>query len=216
MTRVILAETVHLFRSGLVALMDGEPDIRVVETVDCARKLLATAAHCRPEVVLVDLDLPDLDGVDATFRLLTLLPGCRVIIMAERRRPGDLRRAIEAGAEGFLLKDTTPARLIQAIRDVANGERVIDAETAFAELATSRSPLTPRELEVLRETAKGATVAETARSLFLATGTVRNYLARIVTKVGARTRLEAVAIAEENGWLGGVVPRTPRSARPGR
>ncbi|RFU36852.1 DNA-binding response regulator [Actinomadura logoneensis] len=213
MIRVILAENIHLFRSGLVALLDGEADIRVVETVDCGRKLLAATAHCRPEVALVDLGLPDLDGVEAAARLLDLVPQCAVIIMAERRQPGDLRRAVAAGAVGFLLKDTSPERLVQAIHDVAAGERVIDAELAFAELATSQSPLTPRELEVLRETAKGATVAEIARSLFLATGTVRNYLARIVSKVGARTRLEAVAIAEENGWLGGATPRAPRTPR---
>ncbi|MCP2337635.1 response regulator [Actinomadura rupiterrae] len=216
MIRVLIAENVHLFRSGLVALLDGEPDISVVETVDCGSKLLAATAHCRPEVALVDLGLPDLDGIDTGAMLLERVPDCAVIIMAEHRRPGDLRRAAAAGAGGFLLKDTSPARLVQAIRDVANGERVIDADLAFSELTASQSPLTPRELDVLRATADGATVAEIARSLFLAAGTVRNYLARIVSKVGARTRLEAVAIAEENGWLWNGTSRSRRRYRPER
>lgn len=201
MIRVLVAEDVHLFRSGLVALLGGESDISVAETVECGRKLAAAGPHCEPDVALIDIDLADMDGITATRFLHEQVPRCAVIIMAERRRPGDLRRAVAGGAVGFVLKDTSPAELVDAIRRVARGERVIDAELAFAELGATQSPLTPRELDVLKAAAEGATVGEIAQQLFLSCGTVRNYLARILTKIGARTRVEAVTIAREHGWL---------------
>lgn len=200
--RVIVAEDVHLFRSGLVALLRGEPDIFVAETVECGRELKAVGRHSKPDVALIDMDLTDVDGVSATRVLLEAVPSCAVIIMAERSRPGDLRRAVAAGAVGFVLKDTSPAELVDAIRRVSRGERVLDADLAYAELGGAvQSPLTPRELDVLRAAAEGATVVEIAQQLFLSCGTVRNYLARVLNKIDARTRVEAVMIAREHGWL---------------
>jgi two-component system response regulator DesR len=199
--RVLIAEQIHLFRSGLVALLADETEITVVETVDNGRKVAAAARHCAPDVALIDLDLTDVDGFTATREVCEAMPGCSVILMAGRRRAGDLKRAVAAGAAGFVLKDSSPAELAEAIRRVARGERVIDADLAFAELGTVPTPLTPRELDVLTVAAEGATVREIAERLFLTTGTVRNYLSRVVTKTGARTRVEAVTIARDRGWL---------------
>jgi two-component system response regulator DesR len=199
--RVLIAEEIQLFRSGLVALLADEPDLTVVEAVDNGKKVASAARHSAPDVALIDLDLTDLDGFTATREVCEAEPGCAVILMAARRRPGDLKRAVAAGAVGFVLKDSSPTELSDAIRHVARGERVIDADLAFAELGTVPTPLTPRELDVLSVAAEGATVREIAERLFLTTGTVRNYLSRVVTKTGARTRVEAVTIAHERGWL---------------
>jgi two-component system, NarL family, response regulator DesR len=199
--RVLIAEDVHLLRSGLVALLEGEHDISVAETVDCGDKLVPAGRQCEPHVTLIDSDLNDMDGFTATRMLRAAVPDCAVIIMADQRRPGDLRRCVSAGAVGFVLKNTSPAELADAIRRVARGERVLDAGLAFAELAAEQCPLTPRELDVLQAAAAGATVVEIAQQLFLSSGTVRNYLARAVTKIGARTRVEAVAMAKDHGWL---------------
>ncbi|MFG2001061.1 response regulator [Spirillospora sp. NPDC048911] len=203
MIRVLIAEDVHLFRSGLVALLDGEPDISVAGTVERGAKLVPAARGGDPQVALIDIDLTDMDGFTAAGLLQEQFPDCGVIIMAGQCRKGDLRRAVAAGAAGFLLKDASPADLVDAIRRVARGERVIDADVAFAELGGRRadSPLTPREVEVLKAAAEGCTVGEIAQRLYLASGTVSNYLSRILTKIDARTRVEAVAIAKERGWL---------------
>ncbi|KAB2339837.1 response regulator transcription factor [Actinomadura rudentiformis] len=203
MIRVLIADDMHLLRSGLVALLDGEPDISVAATVECGGKLVAAARGGAPQVALIDIDLTDMDGFKAARLLRDQMPGCAVIIMADRCRAGDLRRAVAAGADGFLLKDTSPADLVDAIRRVADGERVIDGGVAFAELGEGKtdSPLTPREVEVLKAAAEGCTVGEIAQRLYLASGTVSNYLSRILTKIDARTRVEAVAIAKERGWL---------------
>jgi two-component system response regulator DesR len=199
--RVLIAEEIHLFRSGLVALLADETEMTVVETVENGRKVAAAARHCVPDVALIDLDLTDVDGFTATREVCAAVPGCSVIVMAGRRRAGDLKRAVAAGAVGFVLKDSSPTELAEAIRQVSRGERVIDADLAFAELGTVPTPLTPRELDVLSVAAEGATVREIAERLFLTTGTVRNYLSRVVTKTGARTRVEAVTIARDRGWL---------------
>lgn len=201
MIRVLIAENLHLFRSGLVALLDDEQDISVTEAVEYGRKLVAAGYECEPDVALIDIDLTDMDGFTATKTLREKVPSCAVVIMAGHKRLGDLRRAVDAGAVGFVLKDTSPTDLANAIRRVARGERVIDADMAFAELGAAQSPLTPRELDVLKAAAEGATVSEIAERLFLSIGTVRNYLSRTVTKMGARTRVEAVTIAREHGWL---------------
>ncbi|MFI0444387.1 response regulator [Actinomadura sp. 6N118] len=203
MIRVLIADDMQLLRSGLVALLDGEPDISVAGTVECGAKLVAAARRGAPQVALIDFDLTDMDGFKAIRLLHDQMPSCAVIIMAERCRSGDLRRGVATGAAGFLLKDTSPAELVDAIRRVARGERVIDADLAFAELGEGKadSPLTPREVEVLKAAAEGCTVGEIAQRLYLASGTVSNYLSRILTKIDARTRVEAVAIAKERGWL---------------
>nr|WP_308287087.1 response regulator transcription factor [Actinomadura parmotrematis] len=207
---IVIAENLQLFRSGLVALLANEPDISVVETVESRSKLAAAVRHSQPRVALIDIDLAGeesagdpsaRDGIAAAGAVLAQAPACRVVIMAERRRPGDLRRAVAAGAAGFVMKDISPAELADAVRRVARDEQVIDAALAFAEIGAARSPLTPRELEVLRAAAQGGTVTEIAGELYLSSGTVRNYLARALTKMGARTRVEAVSKAREHGWL---------------
>jgi two-component system response regulator DesR len=199
--RVLIAEDAHLLRSGLVALLRNEQGISVTEAVDCGKELVAAGRQHEPDVALVDVDLADMDGFTATKILLEKVPDCAVVLMAGRRRPGDLRRTVTACADGYLLKDTSPAELVDAIRRVARGERVIDANMAIAELSTRQNPLTPRELDVLKVAAEGAPIKEIAERLFLSRGTVRNYLSRTLTKLGARTRVEAVSIASEHGWL---------------
>lgn len=201
MIQVLIAENVHLIRSGLLSLLSEIEGMQVVEAVDRCGKLAAAALRHKPDVALVDTDLPDFDAFSAVHRLRGDVPGCAVIMMAPKRRSGDLRRAVLAGASGFVLKDTSPAELVEAIRRVARGGRVIDAELAVVELSAVRSPLTPREVEVLQVVAQGATVSEIAEELYLSCGTVRNYLSRILAKLDARTRIEAVKIAQARGWL---------------
>ncbi|MGI8332512.1 LuxR C-terminal-related transcriptional regulator [Actinomadura scrupuli] len=190
-----------MIRSGLVALLGNEQGISVTGAVDCGKRLVAAGREHEPDVALIDVDLTDMDGFTATRILREKVPDCAVVIMAGRKRPGDLRRTVTACADGYVLKDTSPAELVDTIRRVARGERVIDANLAIAELSTKQSPLTPRELDVLEVAAEGATTGEIAERLFLSRGTVRNYLSRTLTKIGARTRVDAVAIAKQHGWL---------------
>ncbi|WP_246236811.1 response regulator transcription factor [Actinomadura chibensis] len=154
-----------------------------------------------PDVALIDIDLPGLDGFAVTRALRDEVPGCVAVLMANRHRPGDVRRAVEARAAGLVLKDTTLDDLVRAIRRVADGERVVDTDLVFTELSTGRSPLTERELEVLDLAARGATAAQIAAALVLEIGTVRNHLSRINRKIGARNRVQAIRIAQDEGWL---------------
>jgi two-component system response regulator DesR len=197
----VIAEDVHLLRSGLVALLREAPGISVAQAVEHGNELVAAGRQYDPDVALVDVDLADLDGFSATTLLREEVPDCAVIIMAGRIRPGDLRRAVAVKADGFLLKDTSPARLVDAIHQVARGERVIEPDLAVAEFHAMESPLTPRERDVLEVAAEGATIGEIAERLYLSQGTVRNYLCRVVSKIGARTRVDAVTIAQRQGWL---------------
>jgi two-component system, NarL family, response regulator DesR len=199
--RVLVADGKPIFRSGLVALLDDERDITVVETVGGGRQVVAAACRCTPDAALIDRGLSGVDGITAAMLLRQELPQCAVIVMADRIRPGDLRRAVAAGAAGFMLKDASSDDLKDAVRRVARGERVIAADLAIAELGLLQSPLTPRETDVLRAAAEGATVVEIAQELCLSRGTVRNFLSRTLTKIGARTRVEAVTIARKQGWL---------------
>jgi len=199
--RVLIADQMRLFRSGLASLLADEPDIILVGEADDAEKVARTALECAADVALVDSELPGLDFFTVIGELRATAPECVVLVLAWRSRPGDLRRAVAAGAVGFVLKDSSPVQLADAVRRVAHGERVVDPELACAELVTTPPPLTPRELDVLHVAAEGATVGEIAGRLHLSPGTVRNYLARIVGKAGARTRVEAIAIARERGWL---------------
>ncbi|GAA3212267.1 response regulator transcription factor [Actinocorallia longicatena] len=202
MIRVVIADEVRLFRSGLTALLGTEPDMEMVDAVEDGRTVTTAARVQEADVALVDLELPDMDAFTVTGAVRAAAPQCAVLVLAGRRRPGDLRRAVAAGAAGFVMKDSSPHELTDAIRRVARGERVIDADLAFAELVTAQpAPLTPRELDVLGVAAEGATVGEIAERLHLSRGTVRNYLGRVVAKVGARTRIEAITIARDNGWL---------------
>ncbi|MQA97742.1 MAG: response regulator [Streptosporangiales bacterium] len=201
MVRLIVAEGLDLVRGGIVALLDREDDFDVVADLSKGEQILPIARELDPDVVLIDFDIPGMDGDAAAAMLRRELPGCRILLLAEHRRPGLLCRAVGAGADGFLIKDTLPGRLVEAVRRLAAGERVIDSELAAAAVVTGGRPLTERELEVLRLTAEGLSPQETAERLFLAAGTVRNYLAGINAKLGAHTRIEAIRRATESGWL---------------
>jgi two-component system response regulator DesR len=199
--RLLLADDQALVRGALAALLSLEPDLTVVAEVGGGDEVLAAARRCRPDVALLDVEMPGLDGIAATSALRDVVPDCRVLVVTTFGRPGYLRRAMEAGASGFVVKDTPARQLADAVRRVHAGLRVVDASLAAETLASGRSPLTERETEVLRTARAGGTVAELARVLHLSEGTVRNHLSAAIGKTGARNRAEAVRIAEENGWL---------------
>ncbi|WP_328902116.1 MULTISPECIES: response regulator transcription factor [unclassified Streptomyces] len=201
MVRVLLAEDMPMLRRALVALLELQEDIEVVAEVDSGDAILPKALEVRPDVAVLDIDLPGMDGIRAAALLHEELPQCRTVILTSLGRPGNLRRALLAHASGFLLKDADPDQLACAIRDVAAGRHVIDPQLAVATLQADEGPLSARETEVLRRAADGEEVSEIARALFLSSGTVRNYLATAVTKLGARNRMDAVRIARESGWM---------------
>jgi two-component system response regulator DesR len=199
--RLLLADDQALVRGALAALLELEADISVVAQVGRGDEVADAAASSRPDVALLDVEMPGLDGIAATAALRTAMPSCRVLMVTTFGRPGYLRRAMEAGASGFVVKDTPARELADAVRRVHAGLRVVDPALAAETLASGRSPLTGRETEVLVAARTGGTVADLARSLHLSEGTVRNYLSSAIGKTGARTRAEAVRVADENGWL---------------
>ncbi|MBX6371138.1 MAG: response regulator transcription factor [Acidothermus sp.] len=199
--RVLLADDQHLVRGALAALLSLEPDIEVVAEVGRGDEVVPAALRTRPEVAVLDVEMPGLDGLAAAAALTRELPGCRVLIVTTFGRAGYLRRAMEAGSYGFLVKDAPAERLADAVRRVAAGLRVVDPELAAATLAAGASPLTARERDVLVAARDGSSAAEIAQRLFLSEGTVRNYLSSAISKTGTRNRMEAVRVAEENGWL---------------
>jgi two-component system, NarL family, response regulator DesR len=199
--RVLLADDQALIRAAFAALLATESDLEVVAQVGSGAEVVTEALRTRPDVALLDVQMPGIDGLTAAGALRERLPGCRVIMLTTFGRPGYLKRAMEAGAAGFLVKDTPPEQLIDAIRRVAAGLRVIDPALAVETLAVGDSPLTDRERELLTVAADGGTVAEIAGRLYLSEGTVRNYLSGVIGKTGARTRADAVRIATERGWL---------------
>lgn len=201
MIRTLLAEDMHLVRGAIVALLAYEEDIEIVAEVDRGDGILAAATSARPDVAVIDIAMPGKDGLEAAHELRTELPECGVLILTGVGTPGLLRRALDCNVRGFMAKDAPPARLAEAIRSVAAGERVIDSELAIAALSPEAAPLTQRELEALGAAADGASISEIARTLFLAEGTVRNYLTRGAAKLGARSRIDAIRIAKESGWL---------------
>lgn len=201
MIRVLLAEDQTLLREALASILAHEEDLEVVGELDRADGLVEAVDDLRPDVVLVDIEMPGTDGLTATERLHAERPGCRVIILTVYGRPGYLDRAMRAGAAGFILKDASPADLTGAIRRVAAGERVIDPRLAVVAAERGRNPLTPREREILALSASGATAADVAQSLGLSEGTVRNHLSVAIHKLEARTKVEAARTAEERGWL---------------
>jgi two-component system response regulator DesR len=199
--RVLVAEDMRILRDTLAAVLSMEDDIDVVAQVADGDAIIPAALAHRPDVALVDIDLPGTDGLTAAAGLREQCPGCRVLILTILGQPGNLRRALDAGVAGFLPKETPSAELIDAVRKVAAGEKVIDPQLAVRALEAPGNPLTPRETDVLRRLAGGAGPAEIAAEMFLSYGTVRNYLASAVTKLGARNRVDAVRIAAEAGWL---------------
>ena len=199
--RVLLAEDQTMVRTALASLLNLESDIEVVAQVSRGDEVAAAAVASMPDVALLDIEMPGATGLDAADELRRALPGCRVLILTTFGRPGYLRRAMEGGAAGFLLKDTPAGELAAAIRRAIAGERVVDPGLAAAALSQGESPLTPREHEVLLASREHATVADLASALYLSPGTVRNHLSSAMQKLDARNRAEAVRVAEEQGWL---------------
>lgn len=199
--RILLADDQALVRSALAALLELEDDFEVVAQVGRGDEVVAAARDQHPDVALLDIEMPGLDGLAAAAALSQEVPSCRVIIVTTFGRPGYLRRAMESGALGFVVKDAPAEQLADAIRRVSRGLRVVDPALAAATLAGGVSPLTARERDVLVAARDGTTVADIAGRLFLSEGTVRNYLSAAIAKTGVRNRVEAVRVADERGWL---------------
>jgi two-component system, NarL family, response regulator DesR len=199
--RVLIAEDQAMVRGAVAALLSMEPDLEVV--AQCARgdEVVPAALEGRPDVAVLDIEMPGLDGLSAAAALRRAVPGCRVLIMTTFGRPGYLRQAMEAGATGFVLKDAPAGDLAVAIRRVAAGQRVVDPGLALDALADGDNPLSDREREVLAVSSERGTIAEIAGAMSLTEGTVRNHLSAAIQKVGARNRAEAARIAREKGWL---------------
>ena len=199
--RLLLADDQALVRGAMAALLDMEPDLTVVAEVGRGDEVLTAVRDHAVDVALLDVEMPGLDGIAATEVLRAALPEVRVLIVTTFGRPGYLRRALQCGAAGFVVKDTPARQLADAVRRVHSGLRVVDPALAADSLVTGESPLTVRESEVLRSARAGATVAAIASELFLSEGTVRNHLSAAIGKTGSRTRAEAVRVADSNGWL---------------
>ncbi|WP_329212152.1 response regulator transcription factor [Streptomyces sp. NBC_01708] len=199
--RILLAEDQGMMRSALALLLGMEPDFEVVAQVAAGDRIVDEALVSRPDVALLDIELPGRSGLDAAADLCTEVPDCRVLILTTFGRPGYLRRAMEAGASGFLVKDGPVGDLAKAIRQVLGGETVIDPALAAAALGAGPSPLTPRERDALNASVDGATVADIAAKLSLSESTVRNYLSSAIGKTGTRNRMEAMRAARRQGWL---------------
>ena len=201
MIRVLLAEDQAMMRGALAVLLDLEDDLEVVAQVDDGASIVPTATESRPDVALLDIELPGMSGLEAAEQLREQLPTCRVVIVTTFGRPGYLQRAMAAGAAGFLVKDGPVEGLADAIRRVAAGETVIDPELAGRALRAPTSPLTSRERDVLAAAEDGSTVADIAARLHLSAATVRNYLSDAIGKTGTRNKTEAALLARRNGWL---------------
>ena len=199
--RLLLADDQALVRGALAALLDLESDLRVVAQVGRGDEVVEHARAAEVDVCLLDIEMPGADGIEAAEALHRELPHVRSLIVTTFGRPGYLRRAIEAGASGFVVKDTPAAELADAVRRVHAGLRVIDPTLATESLTTGQNPLTEREQDVLRSALGGATVAVIASQVHLSQGTVRNYLSSAIGKTGAGTRAEAAQIAQRHGWL---------------
>jgi two-component system, NarL family, response regulator DesR len=199
--RVLLAEDQAMVRGALSALLTLEDDIEIVAEASRGDEVLTAALDTLPDVALLDIEMPGGDGLEAAAVLHERLPSCLVVILTTFGRSGYLKRAMESGAVGFLLKDAPASELAEAIRKVMKGERVVDPALAAAALSEGDNPLTDREREVLAASKGGATIEDVAGGLFLSEGTVRNYLSTAIKKLGARNRVEAARLAEKKGWL---------------
>ncbi len=201
MISVLVAEDMRILRDALVEILTHEDDMEVVAAVGSGDVIVSTAERVRPDIALIDIELPGRDGIDAAAELRLALPGCRTLILTGVGRADNLRRSVDAKVDGFMLKDAPAAEFVNAIRTIAAGGTVLDPQLAYKTLNASQTPLTARETEVLQLTAAGADPRGIARELYLSYGTVRNYLASAVMKLGARNRIDAVRIATEAGWL---------------
>ncbi|MCP2339276.1 response regulator transcription factor [Actinomadura rupiterrae] len=201
MIRVLIAEDMHMIRGALTALLGLEDDIEVIAELDRGDQIVETALRTRPDVAVIDIGLPGLDGLTAAEQLHQVMPECRTLVLTGLTRPGNLLRALKAHVRGFIAKDAPPEQLAAGIRRIAAGDRVLDPDLLAAALETGASPLTARETDVLRQADSGISTEQIAAALSLSPATVRNYLSYAITKIGARNRIDAIRIAREAGWL---------------
>lgn len=201
MIRVLIAEDAHLVRGALVALISLEPDLEVVAEVDSGDDVLAAVDRSRANVAVLDIDLPGVDDLTAAEQLHEQTPSCRTLVVTGLSQPGHLLRALQAHVRGFMLKDAPADKLADAIRRVAAGERVLDPDLVAAALETGTSPLTAREADVLHLSETGVSTEQIAATLHLSPATVRNYLSNAIAKLNARSRIDAIRIARQAGWL---------------
>ncbi len=201
MIRLLIADDQALVRGALSALLGLEGDIEVVAEVARGDEVLDAVRAQRPDVALLDIEMPGIDGISAAAQVRAAMPECRVLMVTTFGRPGYLKRAMQAGASGFVVKDTPAAQLADAVRRVAQGLRVVDPQLAADSLAQGDSPLTERETDVLQTSRAGGSIADIARILHLSEGTVRNHLSAAIGKTGGRNRADAARIADLNGWL---------------
>jgi len=199
--RVLIAEDMHMIRGALVALLSLEDDMQVVAELERGDQIVPTALETRPDVAVIDIDLPGLDGLTAAEQLYHRLPECQTLVLTGLSQPGNLLRALKVHARGFIVKDAPAETLANGVRRVAKGERVIDPELVAAALETGTTPLTPRESDVLRAAERGISTNQIAARLSLSPATVRNYLSNAISKVGGRNRIDAIRIARDAGWL---------------
>jgi two-component system response regulator DesR len=199
--RVLIAEDMHLIRGALVALLSLEDDMEVVAELERGDLIVPTALETHPDVAVVDIDLPGMDGLTAAEQLYQRLPECRALVLTGLSQPGNLLRALKVHVRGFIIKDAPAETLADGVRRVARGERVIDPELVAAALETGSTPLTTREADVLREAERGLPTEQIAVRLSLSPATVRNYLSNAISKVGGRNRIDAIRIARSAGWL---------------
>ncbi|MFX4285058.1 MULTISPECIES: response regulator transcription factor [Janibacter] len=201
MITLLLADDQALVRGAMAALLGLEEDLEVVAEVGSGDEVLAAARRTRPDVAVLDVEMPGLDGISAAAQLTSELPGTRVLIVTTFGRPGYLRRALEAGASGFVVKDTPSDELAEAVRTVAKGGRVVDPSLATEVVVGGPNPLTDREREVLAVALDGRSAADIAARVHLSPGTVRNHLSSAIGKTGTSNRVEAARRAQDLGWL---------------
>ncbi len=201
MIRVLIAEDMHMIRGALVALLSLEEDMEVVAQLERGDVVMEAAMRTRPDVAILDIDLPGLDGLSAAEELHRQLPECRSLVLTGLSQPGNLLRALKAHVRGFIVKDAPAEALADGVRRVFRGERVIDPELVAAAIETGSTPLTSREADVLRAAESGVSTEEMAIKLSLSATTVRNYLSNAISKVGGRNRIDAIRIARNAGWL---------------
>ncbi|HET8671854.1 MAG TPA: response regulator transcription factor [Candidatus Saccharimonadales bacterium] len=199
--RILLAEDQAMVRGALTALLNLEEDLEVVAEVSQGDQVLQAARKTKPDIALLDIEMPGSDGLSAAQALHENLPFCRIVILTTFGRSGYLRRAMESGAVGFLLKDAPADQLAIAIRRVMVGERVVDPELALSALSDGDNPLTGRERDVLKASLDGASIADIAAQLYLSEGTVRNHISTAIQKLNVHNRMEAAHLAQERGWL---------------